>query len=132
MAVLLCDREMMLCPRTVLLCCRCCQAPLMYVFLPCLLCALCHIAPTGLAASCGVGTHPSPTTFYPCGLSRPSTRFSRRLSTRAGRPVGGDPIYSPAFSQGPAGLYGPPPPAPMLRGDSAAQSRLCRFEFCTL
>jgi len=26
----------------------------------------------GLAASCGVGTHPSPTTFYPCGLSRPS------------------------------------------------------------
>ena len=27
-----------------------------YVFLPCMLWALCHMAPLGLAASCGVGT----------------------------------------------------------------------------
>lgn len=58
-------------PQTGLLCCRCCQAPGVF-FRPCILWTLCHIAPTGLVASRGVGTHPSPTTFYPCGLSRPS------------------------------------------------------------
>ena len=31
----------------------------------------------------------------------PVTRFSIRLSTRAGRPVGGDPIYPTAFWQDP-------------------------------
>jgi len=46
----------------------------------------------------------------------PVTRFSLRLATRAGRPVGGAPIYSPASLQNPDGLYGPPPPAPRLRG----------------
>ena len=38
-----------------LLCCRCCQA-LLRIFLPCILWALCHLAPSGLAASLGVGT----------------------------------------------------------------------------
>jgi hypothetical protein len=31
--------------------------------------ALHHLTPIGLAASCGVGTHPSPTTFSPCGFN---------------------------------------------------------------
>jgi hypothetical protein len=68
---LCCDLETYRCPHPVLLCCRCCQAPCVF-FLPGLLWTLCHIAPTGLAASCGVGTHLSPTTFYPCGLKCPS------------------------------------------------------------
>ena len=46
-----------------LLCCRCCQA-LVRIFLPCILWALCHLAPSGRAASLGVGTsrlqRPSP------------------------------------------------------------------------
>jgi hypothetical protein len=52
---MLCDLEIILCPHTVLLCCRCCQVPCV-LFRPCLLWTLCHLAPTGLAASCGVGT----------------------------------------------------------------------------
>ncbi len=38
-----------------LLCCRSCQA-LLRLFLPCILGALCHLAPSGLPASLGVGT----------------------------------------------------------------------------
>src|SRR5919108_5898217 len=70
-SLLLCRLETYLYPHPGLLCCRCCQAPCVF-FLPCMLWTLCHITPTGLAASCGVGTHPSPTTFSPCGLSCPS------------------------------------------------------------
>ena len=48
------------------------SSPLAEVFLPRILWALCRMTPIGLAASCGAGTHPSPTTFSPCGLSYPS------------------------------------------------------------
>jgi len=82
--------------------------------------ALCHMTPMGLAASCGVGTHPSPTTFYPCGLSHPSpdslcvlrreleglweaTPSIRRLASHARQ------------------INGPPPPGPRSRSDSTPQ-----------
>ena len=68
---LCCGLAIMLSPQTVLLCGRCCQAPCVFCR-PCLLWTLCHMAPTGLAASGGVGTPPSPTTFSPCELARPS------------------------------------------------------------
>ena len=85
----------------------------------------------GLAASYGVGTHPSPTTFYPCGLSRPS------------------PDALCVFRRQPEGLQeatpsirrllgkarknnGPPPPAPRPQPDSPSTDRSRRFEFCTL
>ena len=45
-------------------------------------------------------TPSSPTTFYPCGRP-PVTACSRRLSTRAGSPGGGDPISTTAFLPGP-------------------------------
>jgi hypothetical protein len=47
-----------------LLCCRCCQAP-WRMFFSSILWTLCHMAPIGLAASCGVGTS---------RLQRPSIR----------------------------------------------------------
>jgi hypothetical protein len=34
-------------------------------------------------------------------VQTPVTRFSMRLATRAGRSVGGDPIYPTAFFMGP-------------------------------
>jgi len=47
----------------------------------------------------------------------PVTQCSLRLSTGAGRLVGGDPIYTTAFFKA-RKLHGPPPPAPRSRGDS--------------
>src|SRR6266851_9004347 len=68
--------------------------------LPCIPGTLCHLAPMTLAASCGVGTIVS-NDLLSVRAQTPVTRFSMRLSTRAGRPVGGDPIYTTAFLQGP-------------------------------
>jgi hypothetical protein len=62
-------------------------------------------------------------------VQTPVTRFSLRLSTGAGRLVGGDPIYTTAFFKA-RKLHGPPPPAPRSRGDSAPQYRLYFFEGC--
>jgi hypothetical protein len=61
----------------------------------------------------------------------PVTRCSLRLSTTAGRPVGGDPIYTTAFSQARKN-NGPPPPAPRPQPDSAPKHCLGLFEFCPL
>ena len=48
------------------------SSPLAYVCLPCILWALGHMPSLGLAASWGVGTRLSPTTFSPCGLNHPA------------------------------------------------------------
>ena len=55
------------------------------------------------------------------------TRCSLRLSTSAGRPVGGDPISPTAALHGPE-CNGPPPPAPRPTPDCAPSSRLRLFE----
>ena len=73
----------------------------------------------------------SPTTFSPCGLHTPVTRCSLRLSTRAGRPVGGDPSYPTAFCKA-RKCNGPPPPAPGPRPEAAPQDRLRLFACCPL
>ena len=67
---------------------------------PCMPGTLCHFAPSGLVASCSVGTIVSNDllSVRACG---PGTRFSMRLSTRAGSPVGGAPIYTTACCAGP-------------------------------
>src|SRR3989442_12016138 len=52
---------------------------------PCLPGTLCHCALRGLAASCGVGTIVSNDLLSVRALT-PVTRFSMRLSTRAGSP----------------------------------------------
>ena len=81
------------------------SSPLAYFF-PCIhLWALCHMAPIGLAASCGVGTS---------RLQRPSLRAGAHtrhpmLSAsfdESGRPVGGDPISPTASLQGPESSTG--------------------------
>src|SRR2546427_261182 len=82
-----------------LLCCRCCQA-LLRLFLPCILWALCHLAPSSLAASLGVGTFVS-NDLLSVRVQAPVTRCSLRLSTPVGRPRGGDPIYTTACVAGP-------------------------------
>ena len=103
---------------------------------------LCHCTPSGLAASCGVGTIVANDRLSGRAQT-PVTRCSLRLSTRAGRPVGGAPISTTAFWQGPAipraaststkseggrstarlrrPLCGPPPPGilPSLRSATA-------------
>src|SRR5438128_10157829 len=67
---------------------------------PCIPGTLCHLAPSGLAASCGVGIIVS-NDLLSVRAWVPVTRFSMRLSTRAGSPVGGDPIYTTACFAGP-------------------------------
>src|SRR5712691_4730258 len=93
---------------------------------PCMPGTLCHCTPSGLAASCGVGTIVS-NDLLSVRAQTPVTRFSMRLLTRAGRPVGGDPIYRRLFCKA-RKFHGPPPPAPRSRGDSAPQYCLCFFE----
>src|SRR5712664_2464338 len=67
-----------------LLCCRCCQA-LLCLFLPCLLGALCHLAPSRLAASLGVGTSrlQRPSTFYNQLFAPPSSRQIASMGSAA-------------------------------------------------
>src|SRR5712691_4957691 len=67
---------------------------------PGMLDTLCPFAPRGLVASCGVGTTVS-NDLLSVRAWGPVTRFSMRLSTRAGSPVGGDPIYTTACFAGP-------------------------------
>ena len=90
-----------------------------------MLSALRHMAPIGLAASCGVGTQrlqrPAPVRVH-----TPVTRCSLRLSTRAGRRVGGDPISPTAGFARPED-NGPPPPAPRPKPDSAPKNRFHLF-----
>ena len=57
-------------------------------------------APSGLAASWGVETLVSNDLLAVRALT-PVTCFSLRLTTRAGRPRGGDPIYPTACCAGP-------------------------------
>jgi hypothetical protein len=92
--IMLCDLERIPCPPTVLLCCRCCQAPCVFFPLPSLSAG--SPRPDRSGGFLWRWDLVSPTTFYPCGPSGPSARFSLRLSTRAGRSVRGDPISSPA------------------------------------
>jgi len=61
---------------------------------------LCHGAPSGLAASCGVGTIVS-NDLLSVRAWVPVTRCSRRLSTTVGRPRGDDPTYTTACDAGP-------------------------------
>jgi len=59
-----------------------------------------HMTSRCLAASLGVGTC-VPNDLLSVRVQTPVTRFSMRLSTRAGRPRGGDPIYTTACFAGP-------------------------------
>src|SRR5712691_124839 len=61
---------------------------------------LCHFVPSGLAASCGVGTIVS-NDLLSVRVQAPVTQYSLRLSTTVGRPRGGDPIYTTACCAGP-------------------------------
>ena len=63
--------------------------------------ALSHFAPMALAASCSVAIIVANDLLSVRALAL-VTRCSLRLSTRAGRPVGGAPISTTAFWQGPA------------------------------
>src|SRR5919201_354701 len=69
---------------TLLLCCRGCQAPLR-LFLPCLLWALWHLAPSSLAASLGVGTSrlQRPATFYNHLFAQPNSRQIASMGSAA-------------------------------------------------
>ena len=79
------------------------SSPLPYVFLPACF-ERCVTSPRPVwRLPVALGPHVS-NDLLSVRARRPVTRFSMRLSTRAGRPIGGDPIYSPAFSQGPDGL----------------------------
>src|SRR5256712_4244182 len=60
----------------------------------------CHVAPSGLAASVGVGTIVS-NDLLSVRVQAPVTQYSLRLSTTGGRPRGGDPIYTTACCAGP-------------------------------
>ena len=73
-------------------------SPLAVWVRPCIPGTLCHFAPSGLAASCGVGTIVS-NDLLSVRVQTPVTRCSMRLSTTAGRPGGGDPIYTTACWQ---------------------------------
>src|SRR6266853_973550 len=68
--------------------------------LPCMPGTLCHLTSMALAASCRVGTIVS-NDLLSVRAWGPVTRFSMRLSTRAGSPVGGDPISTTACFAGP-------------------------------
>jgi hypothetical protein len=59
-----------------------------------------HLTSMRLVASCGIGTIVS-NDLLSVRAWVPVTRFSLRLSTRAGSPVGGDPIYTTACCAGP-------------------------------
>src|SRR2546422_5453485 len=61
---------------------------------------LCHVAPSGLAASCGVGTIVS-NDLLSVRVQAPVTQYSLRLATTVGRPRGGDPISTTACFAGP-------------------------------
>jgi hypothetical protein len=82
-----------------LLCCRCCQA-LVNAFSPSTLSAVSH----GPNWSGGFRWRWDPSVandLLSVRAHTPVTRFSLRLATRAGRPVGGDPIYPTASVKGP-------------------------------
>ena len=61
---------------------------------------LCHFAPSGLVASCSVGTIVSNDLLSVRALL-PVTRCSLRLATTVGRPRGGDLISTTACVAGP-------------------------------
>src|SRR5712691_10255646 len=61
---------------------------------------LCHCAPSGLAASCGVGTLVS-NDLLSVRAPAPVTQYFLRLSTTIGRPRGGNPISTTACCAGP-------------------------------
>src|SRR5262249_53973051 len=88
------------CRLKFLLCCRCCQALLPIFFLPCILWALGYIAPTVWWLPMALGPRVS-NNLLSVRVQPPVTRFSLRLSTTPGRPVGGDPIYPTASLKGP-------------------------------
>jgi hypothetical protein len=98
-----CALETSLDPHTVLLCCRCCQAPLRMFFSPTYF-EHCVTLPRPVwRLPLALGPHVS-NHLLSVRARMPVTRFSMRLATRVGRPVGGAPIYAPAFLQGPDGL----------------------------
>ena len=111
-----------------LLCCRCCQA-LVNIFSPRARSALCHMAPIGLAASCGVGTSRRQRPALRVGAHTRHPMLSASL-TSAGKPVGGDPISPTAASQA-RKCNGSPPPAPGPRA-TAPEDGLCLLERCPL
>ena len=100
------------------------EFPSMSVFRRCV-----DIAPMGVAGLfCGVGTSSPYTRFSGAGSNHPSPdALLPRLATRAGRPVGGDPL-SPTGSVGRTRkCNGPPPPAPGPRPDAAPPHRFGLF-----
>src|SRR4029434_7293564 len=60
----------------------------------------CHMASIGWRLPVALGPRVS-NDLLSVRVHTPVTRFSLRLSTTAGRPVGGDPIYTTASLQGP-------------------------------
>jgi hypothetical protein len=83
-----------------LLCCRCCQAPLRMFFFPACFrrCVTWFRSVWQLPVALGPLVSND---LLSVRVQRPVTRFSLRLLTRAGRPVGGDPIYPTACLAGP-------------------------------
>jgi hypothetical protein len=76
------------------------SSPRAYVFLPCMLWALGYRPRLVWRLPVALGPLVANDLLSVQALT-PVTRFSIRLSTRAGRPVGGDPIYPTASLQGP-------------------------------
>ena len=112
-----------------LLCCRCCQAPLK-IFFPAFF-RRCVTSPRSVWRLPGALGPLVANDLLSVRAQPPVTRFSLRRATRAGRPVGGDPISPTVF--GKTRKYnGPPPPAPGPRPHAAPTHRLCRFEFRSL
>src|SRR5262249_49968135 len=87
------------CRLNFLLCCRCCQALLSIFLLPYLFwsCVTWPRSVWRLPAALGPSVSND---LLSVRVQTPVTRFSMRLSTRAGRPVEGDPIYPTASLQG--------------------------------
>ena len=69
----------------------------------------------------------SPTTFYPCGLQRPSPDALCVFRRQREGPEEATPSIRRLASQA-RNLLGPPPPAPRPRRDAASTKRLSLFE----
>jgi hypothetical protein len=73
----------------------------------------------------------SPTTFYPCGLRRPSPNALCAFRRQLEGPEEATPSIRRRASQA-RNFPGSPPPAPRSKCDVASKKRLCRFEYRAL
>src|SRR5215510_1108252 len=106
------------------------SSPRAYFFLPCILWALGYIAPTVWRLPMALGPRVS-NNLLSVRVQPPVTRFSLRLSTTPGRPVGGDPIYPTASLKGPE-VQRAASTSTKDEPNSAPKYRLRRFELCPL